>query len=207
MGERAGTPQELSDEELVLRVKAGDEQATRVLFERHVQEFRARVRRRLPKAVRRKVAESDVIQEAYLAAFLAIGDFEERGDGSFARWLHTVLQRKILDEVRRYEGAGKRDVRREVPAGSSVVRMAGASPDPSPSAAAMHIEERGRLLAAMEGLPGPQRTALRLVYEEHLSLADAAARMKRSPEAVRKLYGRAVLALSARMGSPHEPPG
>ncbi len=190
---------EPSDEDLVRLAKSGDESATRVLFSRHVEALRARVRRGLPKRVRPKVAESDVIQDAYVAAFLNLCDFEERGDGSFARWLHTVLERKILNEVRRHVGSKKRDARREVAAGSSVVRIAGASSDPSPSVAAIDAEDRARLVTAMRDLPEAQRAAIRLVHEEHLSFDDAAARMKRTAGAVRKLYGRAVLGLSARL--------
>jgi RNA polymerase sigma-70 factor, ECF subfamily len=188
-----------SDESLVRQVNAGDESAARQLFERHAQALRTRVRRGLPKRLRPKVAESDVIQDAYVAAFTRLGDFEDRGDGSFARWLHTVLERKILNEVRRHVGSSKRDARREVAAGSSVVRIAGESPDPSPSVVATEAEDRARLVVAMKDLPEAQRTALRLVHEQHLSFDEAAARMDRTPGAVRKLYGRAVLDLSARL--------
>ena len=190
----AGRPP--TDEELVRRANAGDEAATRELFERHVAALRARVRRGLPPALRAKVAESDVIQDAYVAAFLKLGEFEDRGDGSFARWLHVVLQRKLLNEVRRHVGGKKRDARREMAAGSSVVRIAGASSDPSPSVAAADAEDRARVAAAIESLPGAQRDALRLVHEERLSYEDAARRLERTPDAVRKLYGRAVLALA-----------
>ena len=191
-----------SDEELAERVRTGDEAAAHTLFRRHVGALRARVRRDMPRVLRAKVAESDVIQDAYLAAFRALGGFEDRGDGSFARWLHTVLERKILNEVRRHVGSRKRDPRREVAGGSSVVRVEGVAPGPSPSTAAAHAEDRARLLTAMEGLPAPLRTALRLVHADGLTYEEAAERMGRSAEAVRKLYGRAVLALSERLQDP-----
>ena len=160
----SGGATEPSDESLVRQANAGDESATRLLFERHARALRARVRRGLPKRIRPKVAESDVIQDAYVAAFLKLGEFEDRGDGSFARWLHTVLERKILNEVRRHIDSSKRDARREVAAGSSVVRIAGASSDPSPSVVAVDAEDRARLVAAMKDLPEAQRTALQLVH-------------------------------------------
>src|SRR6185295_17896538 len=59
-----------SDEALVRSVRAGDETAARVLFDRHLPALRAKARARLPAALRGKVAESDVIQDAWLAAFL-----------------------------------------------------------------------------------------------------------------------------------------
>ncbi len=198
---------EPSDEELVRRTRSGDEAASRALFARHGDTLRTRVRRRLPRALRRKVAESDVVQEAWLAAFLHLGEFEERGDGSFARWLGTVLDRKVLDEVRHYAGTGKRDVRREVPAASDIVRLAGASRDPSPSTVVNHAEERLAISRAIATLPDAQRIVLQLVHEERLTMERVAERMGRSLAAVRKLHARAVLRLSEQAnGSDAEPP-
>lgn len=182
-----------SDEELVRRARDGDEVARRALVERHERRLRARARRRLPGVLRGKVAHSDVVQEAWIAAFLHLDEFEERGEGSFAKWMATVLDRKVLDETRRFAGTGKRDVHREIGAGSSVVRLAGASLDPSPSGEAMRGEERARIDAALAKLPEPQRLVIGLVQEEQLTFEAAGERLGRSAEAARKLYGRAVL--------------
>lgn len=190
---------EPSDEELVRRVRAGDEAAAHLLFGRHVGALRARVRRGLPKVLRPKVAESDVVQDAYVAAFQALGDFEDRGDGSFARWLHTILRRRLLDEVRDLARTAKRDARREVAAGSSVVRLAGAAPEASPSAEAVADEERELVRAAMHGLPDSLRRVLQLVHEERLTIDEAAVRLGRTRQATRKLYGRAAFRLADRL--------
>src|SRR5262245_59159359 len=104
---------EPSNEELVLRVRDGDGDAARLLYDRHAPALRAQVRRKLPNALRAKVGESDIIQEAYLAAFLRVTQFEDRGSGSFERWLRGILDHKLLDEVRRHMEAERRAVRRE----------------------------------------------------------------------------------------------
>ena len=117
-----------SDEELVRRVRAGDEAAARLLFERHLPALRAKARARLPKALRGKVAESDVIQEAWLAAYLALGKFEDRGDGSFGRWLRGIVEHKVREESHRHLGAAcpsapghpRQIVRRRLPAAVEV---------------------------------------------------------------------------------------
>src|SRR6185295_2916283 len=114
---------------------------------------------------------------------LRLGDFDDRGDGSFARWMATVLDRKVLDETRRHVGAAKRDVRREFVAGTSIVRLAGAADDPSPSVQAMRGEERARIDAAMASLPEPQRRVIALVQEERLTFEEAGARLGRSADA------------------------
>ena len=86
----------------------------RTLFDRHAPELRERARRRLPVILRAKVGASDVVQDAWLAAFVSLGAFEDRGDGSFGAWLRRILEHKIADEVVRGRDAQKRDPRREV---------------------------------------------------------------------------------------------
>jgi RNA polymerase sigma-70 factor (ECF subfamily) len=189
-----------SDEELVRRFRAGDETAMRRLFERHADELRARVARNLPRAMRPRVAASDVVQEAWLAAFLRLEGFEDRGDGSFRRWLGTIVENKVLDEVRHHVGAGKRDVRREIDVQSGIVRLAGSARERSASADLRDAEDRAQVERAMSALPEAQREVMRLAHEERLTMEQAAARMGRSLAAVRKLYARAVLRLAQEVG-------
>ena len=203
-----GVPQPAqSDEELARRARDGDEEAARTLFDRHADELRARVRRRLPPKLRAKVGESDVVQETCLAAFLSLDTFDACGDGAFKGWLLKILERKVIDQVRRFAQSEKREVGREVSAGTSVIRMAGTSGDPSPSAAAIGAEDRVRLTAAKARLAEPYREILRLVYDEHRPLEDAGAQLGRSAEAARKLHARAVLALADEMQEGGAGPG
>ena len=198
---------EPTDEDLVRRVRAGDESAARLLFDRHLQGLRARARSRLPASLRGRVAASDVVQESYLAAFLSLGNFEDRGDGSFAAWLRNILECRISNEVRDGVEAAKRDARREVriPTGT---QGAGAAPDQrSPSQDAMAEEEEARLRAARETLSDDHRTVIALVHDEGLTLDAVGARMGRSADAARKLYSRAVTELGARLRRGRESDG
>jgi RNA polymerase sigma-70 factor (ECF subfamily) len=199
MSTASASPSDDDEEELARRVRAGDEEAARVLFDRLRPRLRAYVRRRIPQSLKAKVGESDVIQSAYLAAFLNIAEFEDRGDGSFARWVASILDHKVLDEVRRYVDTEKRSVARE-----ERLRTTSAPPRtrariPSPSAAAIDAEERARVESAMELLSPDHRTVLRLIHERGLTLEEAAAEMGRSSEAVRKLHARAVVALGEKL--------
>ena len=194
-----------TDEHLVRRVRAGDEAAARLLFERHLPALRAKARARLPKALRGKVAESDVIQDSFLAAFLAIGDFEDRGDGSFRRWLRTILERRVADEVRRHVEARGRDLRREVRLPTTAMGAAVAAAQASPSAEAVADERSASLREGIEGLDEDHRTVIRLVHDEGLTLVEAGRRMGRSADAARKLYGRALLRLSERLLKDEDP--
>jgi RNA polymerase sigma factor (sigma-70 family) len=67
----------------------------------------------------------------------------------------------------------------------------------------MAEEFRAAARAALERLPEAHREVLQLIQEEHLTVDEAAARMGRTREAVRKLYSRA-LARFAELINPGE---
>lgn len=182
------------------RARAGDSAAAAELFDRHLPKLRAAAKARLPAALRGKVGESDVIQEAYLAAFLGLEGFEDRGDGSFARWLRGILDKKVADEVRRL-AAGKRDLRRE----ERLPTEADASPrtpPPSPSQAAMDAEQAAALHAAIASLAPDHAAVLRHVHVEGRTFVEIGELMGRTADAVEKLHARALAKLSRRLPRP-----
>lgn len=164
--------------------------------------MRARVRARLPRLLRSKVGESDVIQEVHLAMLQRIGEFEDRGEGSFAHWLGKVLEHKIRDEVRRYLGTSKRAAWRETHAASSGSGPPIPSPDLTPGAAAAQAEERARLHDAMARLDGPDQEVLCLVHQEGLRFTEAADRLGITPDAARMRYNRALKRLAQHLPKP-----
>jgi RNA polymerase sigma-70 factor (ECF subfamily) len=190
---------ELRDEDLVRKIRDGDAAAARALFDRHAAALRAQVRKKLPNELRAKVGASDVIQEAYLAAFLRLTQFEDRGDGSFERWVRGILDHKLLDEVRRHAESQKRAARRETRIRTGDDRRRLAARTPSPSAEVAAAEEAAALRAAIDRIGGDHGQVLRLVHVEGLTLVAAAERMGRSAGAVEKLYGRALARLSERI--------
>jgi RNA polymerase sigma-70 factor (ECF subfamily) len=188
-----------SDEDLVRRVLTGDETAARSLFGRYESLLHARTRRRLVGGVRRKLGASDVVQETYLAVFEDLARFEDRGPGSFRRWLETVHACREKDEVRRHAGAQKRSARREVSQEPGASRSGPAAPQSSPSAVAAAAEERDILWRAIAGMEGDDRAVLELVHRDGRDFAQAGLALGRSADAARKLYARAVRRLGARM--------
>jgi len=185
-----------SDEALVRRARNGDDAAFRLLVERRLPSLTSRVRRRLPGLLRRKVSESDVVQAAFFTAYQKLDGFEDRGEGSFGRWLGEIAEFKVRDALKRYRDTAKRAIDQEVTGSRSGGPNAPASREPSPSAVAIAGELAARVSEAMENLPGHYRRVLRLVRDEGLALAEVGARMGRSPKAVSKLYGRAVAMLT-----------
>lgn len=181
------------DEVLLRRVQEGDEEAFRTLFGRHLAALRARVLRLLPPRVRRRVSVADVLQEAQFAAFRNVDGFEPRGHGAVRGWLLRIAENHALTALRRQDGAARRSARREVTRGGRPDTAAFEGRGPSPSEAAEAEELRAGVQAALEALPEDYATVLRLVRLEGRTLAEAADRMGRSREAVKKLYGRALV--------------
>lgn len=85
----------LSDEELLDRIRAGEVGLYEILMRRHNQ--------RLFRAVRAILRDEgdveDVLQEAYLAAFRNLSDFERRA--RFSTWLTRIAVNRALDRRRR----------------------------------------------------------------------------------------------------------
>jgi len=193
-----------SDQDLVRRIRGGDEAAARLLFDRHLPALRAKARARLPNAVRGKVGASDVVQEAWLSAFVALGEFESAGDGSFAAWLRKIVERKVSDEVRRHARVKKRSAKREVRFATAAGRLEPDVGQQTPSQAAGDAEESAALRAAVDELSDAHATVVRLVHQEGMTLVDAGRRMGRTPDATRMLYGRAMQRLAARLAREDE---
>lgn len=194
---------ELSDEEIVEKAREGDASASEALFERYFPLLRARVRNRLPARLRRKVAESDIIQEAYLGALKRLSDFEDRGEGSFGGWLATIVDRRIADQVRRYMGADKRNVNREISVGDTPTdtppARLHASDQSSVSSNPRRVEAMQSVLGAVERLAPADRMILKLVHFEGQTVAEAAELMEVSLDAARMRYGRALVRLQKQM--------
>jgi RNA polymerase sigma-70 factor (ECF subfamily) len=184
------------DESLFLRFRNGDDDALRELFERYRGRLDALVRRRLPRPVQRRISVADVLQEARVAALRNRFDFEDRGAGSFRRWLFGIAENKTKEAIRN-QAAARRATGREISRAYRPETAQLRSTQPSPSEVASAGETAARIKAALASLPDDYRTVLQLTRGEGLTLREAAARMGRSREAAKKLYGRAFVRFKA----------
>jgi RNA polymerase sigma-70 factor (subfamily 1) len=183
------------EEELVRRLAAGDMDALAQVFERYVPVIAARVKRSVPAFVLRRVSVSDLLQEVRIVAMERCREFEDRGPGSLRNWLLTIADMKIKETVRRHTGTAKRDAGREVTRGRRSDTRDVAAGGLSPSQHAIEAEMAALARRALEALPREQAEVVRLVRDEHLTLREAAGRVGKSHEAVKKIYGRGLLRL------------
>jgi RNA polymerase sigma-70 factor (ECF subfamily) len=102
----------------------------------------------------------DVLQDAYLRAYVAFGGF--RGDADAATWLYRTVTNACLDELRR-------TARRPTPVDLAGWEGPGAVPGPDEVVAAADIT-----LRALAALPPDQRATVVLVDGEGLDHASAA---------------------------------
>lgn len=185
---------------LVQRAKSGDEVALTSLFDRHAPRLKRRIRARLSPAVRRKVSDSDVLQETWMAVTRHLDQFEYRGQGSFVAWAGTIAENAARKQMRHHAGTAKRAAGTEVTRGVRKETFDHAGNGPSPSAAAMGREMRERIRQGMDALPESYRTVIELLQHRRVTIAEAAELMGRSPNAIKKLHARALAELSRRVG-------
>lgn len=188
-------------EELLPRARAGDVGALGMLLDRYRNYLRFLARTLMVSPLRLQVDPSDVIQETSLEAARDFARFTGATESELLSWLRRILVRNLADQLKHHQ-AGRRDLRRSesledlLERSGAAVHRALACSAPSPPAQAESRERAVALADALEGLPEDYREVLRLRNLEHLPFDEVAARMGRSPGAVRMLWTRALEALS-----------
>lgn len=151
--------------------------------------------RELPDDVRAKIGPSDVVQETAVDVQRDFGRFVGTTADELYAWLRGILRHNVVDAVRHYRVARKREADRELSLGSAAVRRAGqAIPHAarSPRGSAIRREEAATLTRVLARLPADFRRVLELRYWQGLSFVEIAPHFGRSPDAVRKLWYRAL---------------
>jgi RNA polymerase sigma-70 factor (ECF subfamily) len=102
----AETPSQMTDDELVVAARAGDESAFGRLFERH----RRLVSRLGYRFFPRRDQVEEIIQESFIKAYFALDDYQGGGEKSFVSWLARIAVRTCYDELRRVRRRGESSI-------------------------------------------------------------------------------------------------
>jgi len=168
------------------RLRAGDEQAARQVFQQYAGRLIALARSRLGSQLRRKVDPEDVLQSVYKSFFTrqAKGQVEAADWDSLWSLLTVITLRKCGRWVERFS-TGMRRLSAEVPAAAtdSAASWEAVAADPTPEEAAMLTETVERLLHGLEGRER-QIVALALQGASVAEIADEVGRTRRTVQRV-----------------------
>ena len=177
--------------ELVVLAQQGDQTAFASLYEQYSPLVYRFLRRRLDGSD--EVVE-DLTEDVFVKVYEKLDRYVERGL-PFTAWLYRLAHNHLVDHLRtlpRYQ-ASSLDETVEVAEHSS-------------GSAFGRILDRETLEPALARLTAEQRQAVQLRFLEGLPVAETAARMGRSDEAVKKLQARALANLRRFLAPPAAAP-
>jgi RNA polymerase sigma-70 factor (ECF subfamily) len=166
-------------------------------LERYRPLLRLQVRQlQLDPRLRRRLDESDLVQDALLRAHQHLADFRGADQAAFLKWLEQILANVLTDAVRR-ERAQKRDVALEQSLDAALCESSArlgnylAAHDSTPSEQAERQEQLLRLAAAIDRLPDDYRDVILRRDLMSEPVAEVAVQMDRTEKAIAGLLLRA----------------
>jgi RNA polymerase sigma-70 factor, ECF subfamily len=159
-------------------VRAGDSGAWRILYDQCFESLYAYVHVRTG----REVADTEeVVQDCWMTAVRKIGTFDP-ARGTFESWLRGIAE-NLLRNHRRRRSHRRKTIER--------ARLAGEAPREDGSHAASAAELAEEIALVLTVLPARYQAVLRAKYEEHLGVAEIAARWGEPAKAIESLLSRA----------------
>lgn len=148
----------------------------------------------LPDHLKSRVDDSDLVQETLLKAVAQADQIRATCPAQVEAWLREILINSIRDCIK-FHGRQQRSISREQFLPLDPVRAT----DPSASEQVRKAETREIILNAVTELPDDYRTVLLLRQQLDLTFPEIGERMQRSPDAVRMLWARALVALGEKL--------
>jgi len=187
---------------LLEAARQGHDDAFGRLFESFRRHLLLLAHREMPLTLRGKVGPSDLVQETAVDARRNIPRFRGSTAEECYAWLRAILRNNMIDAVRHFETTKKRGGCHEISLATEAGRCQGgmvAIRHGGPDGSAIRREDADVLAKVLLRLSDDHRTVLHLRYWEGLSFPEIGARVGRSPDAVRKLWYRAVERLQEEM--------
>ncbi len=190
----------------LVRAKAGDAEALRVLLNRCGPRARLVIRGRIGPQWQSILSEDDVMQVAYLEAFLHLHQLDADTEAGFVQWLGRIARNALRDAIK-----GLSCSKRPPPAGQATSPPGDESYDllldelaQTSTTASRHAavgEAIQALKKALRELPPEYARVVQLFDLEGRSATDVAATIERSEGAVYMLRARAHARLRTVLGS------
>ena len=174
--------------QLVARAQNGDRSAFDELVASLQDRVRGFVRSRIRTEFRDRLDADEILQDTFVRAYRSIGRFRGEDHESFTRWVMGIARIAVIKAVNESLGRPEFEISRDF-----------ADTDVSPSKALRRENRFDRLQEALDKLSGDYREVVYLVRIEGLSTKQVAEKIGRSPEAVKKLLGRALRRLREQL--------
>lgn len=181
-------PNRAAEQELVERAKR-DPAAFGELYDRYF----SQIYRFVYSRIRDQSATEDVTSEVFIKALRGIGRYQDTGR-PFSAWLYQIAVNAVNDRYRSLRPTEDIETQLAISAGG-----------PGLDELAIQNEEVRRIWTLVETLPGPQRTAMVLKFQEDMKIDDIAAAMGKSPGAVKLLIHRGVTRIRESVGAQRSP--
>ena len=180
MPETPSSNPQLTDEEVVGRVLAGDRELYEVLVRRHT----SRLYRAAVSILRSASDAEDVVQDAFVSAFQHLGQFA--GRAKFSTWLTRIAVHRALEVAQ-----GRREDSLDVPEQDykSTLRSRGRTPEEN----AARGEANALLDQALDRLPEIYRDVVVMRYLHETDTAETAAHLNITESNVKVRLHRACL--------------
>ena len=197
---------DLEAEPMLRRARAGDGRALGQLLELYRNYLLLLARMEIGRRLQGKVDPADLVQETFLAASRDFVQFRGTTEAELVGWLRRILAARLVDLVRRYCGARRRNVRLErrladdVDQSSRQMGQVLVTKDSSPSERAARREQAVLLADALKTLPADYGEVIILHHLEGLQFPEVARRLHRSVDSVKKLWIRALARLRDALG-------
>lgn len=143
-----------------------------------------------------KVAPSDLVQETFLQAAKRFPKFRGTTESELRGWLRRILINRLRDTNKHYFRRHKRTISREVSLDAEGQNQGLIQdlqcPAAPPGEQLIASETSAHVQQALEKLPEIYRRVIELRHFQRRTLQQAGVELDRSPDAVRKLWCRAV---------------
>ena len=189
---------------LLTKAVARDTAALSTLLERYGPRVAREIR--IDRKWQSLLSAEDVMQVTYLEAFLLIGRFDPRGEGSFRAWLRRIAENNLRDAIKGLRRAKRPSPARQVTPSNrddSYITLFGnlTGTGSTPSHHVARDEAQGILDGAIARLPPDYERVVRQLDLADRSVTEVASSLGRSKGAVHMLRARAHDRLRELLGS------
>lgn len=174
-----------TDQEWMLRLKAGDDEALSVL----VAEYRDPVVRFLSRMVHQQALAEELAQEVFLRVYRSRKSYQPRA--RFSTWLYRIATNVGLNALRDGRMRRLRETSMEDMPSDAARRAVLADPAANAEQAMLEAERRQEIRRAIEALPEKQRLAVLMHKYQEMDYAEIAEVLGCSESALKSLLFRA----------------